>query len=293
MAHLEEEIFSLAREAGVDAVGICSATPFGSIEKMRFKTWLEGGNNAGMSWFERESDKRFIPAALLEGAKSAIVFRINFFRKGGDPRIALYAQSEDYHEVLKRKITKAISPLEEAGGKQRICIDTSPIAEKLLAFRAGLGWIGRNTLIITKQNGPWSFLGVVLTTLELEHCGYGLENGSCGKCRKCIGSCPTGALGDSGLDARKCISYLSIEKRRDRLSQEELSLIGNRLFGCDECLRACPFGKTAPNTKTEEFLTTIILPKDATFESLKNISDGTPISRAFRFTKPRKENPKA
>ncbi len=292
MPPIEEDIFNLARAEGFDAAGICSAGPFGPQEKTRFREWLKGGNNAQMAWFEREADRRFEPSSLLEDAKSAIVFRANFFRRGGDGRIALYAQSEDYHTVLRRKMAKVVSPLEAAGGRQKICIDTSPLAEKLLALRAGLGWIGRNTLIITKQNGPWSFLGVILTTLELEHCGYGLEKGSCGGCRKCVDACPTQALGKNGLDARKCISYLSIEKRRDRLSQEELSLIGNRLFGCDECLKACPFGKAAPSSNMGEFLETISLPEDASFESLKNISEGTPISRAFRFEKSRKTRPR-
>ncbi len=270
-----------AETLGFDALACTSLDPFDSE---KFRSWLELGFADRMTFLEKNLEKRLNPALLLEGAKTAVVVCANFFRNSVEERIALYAQGLDYHEVIKNKLKELSAILETFGGRQKICVDTAPIAEKLLAARAGLGAIGKNTLLIRKNNGAWSFLGVMLTTLELPlDFADKASLPHCGACRKCIDACPTGALTqDMGLDARKCISNLSIERKRDSLSDAEKRLLGAQLFGCDKCLSACPFGKNANSAIMPEFSTTITLPPDATWESLQSVSKSTPIERCLR-----------
>ncbi len=245
---------------------------------------MESGRADRLGFLARGIETRFDPKKLFPEARTALVFAANFFRESAERRIALYAQGKDYHEVLKAKLEEISKLLENFGGIQKICLDASPIAEKLLAARAGLGSIGKSTLLIRKENGPWSLLGVILTSLELPTDAVNEASlPRCGSCTMCLDACPTGALdAELGLDARRCISNLTIERRRETLNAEELTLAEGKLFGCDECLRACPFGKNAPEAEIEEFKTTLALNTDAKFEDLESVAFGTPIARAFR-----------
>jgi len=276
----KHKIVEKALALGFEGAGVCDASPIEEFASKRFEEWLRLGMADKMDYMARNPDKRFNPKLLFEKAESVLALAANFFRPCPETRIATYAQGADYHGVIKAKLQSLAAFMAEMGGEQKICVDTSPIAEKLLAQRAGLGWIGKNTLLIRRLNGPWSFIGLILTSLKLPP-DAPFEKSLCGACDKCLKACPTAALTPNGLDARKCISNLSIE--RSALSQEEKALLGDKLFGCDECLRACPFGKNAPRAQIEEFRTAFEpLPPSASREDLKKICAGTPIARAFR-----------
>jgi len=156
-----------AAKLGFDALGVCGAHDFCEGDAARLRAWLAGGMNDKMAYLARAADKKISPSKFLAGAQSAVVVCANFFRPSSETRVALYAQGGDYHEVLRPKLEKLAEILKENGGEQKISVDSSPLWEKMLAARAGLGWIGKNTLLIRKENGAWNFIGVILTTLFL------------------------------------------------------------------------------------------------------------------------------
>lgn len=269
---IEAHIKQKALEIGFDAVGITTAEPIESAQADYFRRWIEGGNAGKMGYLHRNIDKRFSPVKLLAGAKSVICVALNYrpqcsrsapLRKGKEDacpaKIARFAQYEDYHPFIKERLFQLAEFMCRIGHartvKFKACVDSVPLAERALAQRAGLGFIGKNHMLIHPELGNQILLGELITTLELKP-DEPLDNQSCGNCGRCLRACPTGALGpDGSFDARKCISYLTIED--PLLPSPDLSgLAGkelNYIFGCDECILACPYEADAPPRKNPDF----------------------------------------
>lgn len=271
--NLSERIKEKATETGFDACGIARIAP-ADTEAVFFDRWIREGNHAGMKYMENYRDLRLNPAGLLEGVRSVISVALNYYpeRKLPDsiPHIAYYAYGKDYHDVLKKKLRELWQQIRAiAGGEARVFTDSAPLLERYWAWKAGLGWIGKNTQLILPGKGSYFFLGEIVTTLELEY-DTPLPN-RCGHCTRCLEACPTGALtAPRRLNAAACLSYLTIENKEE-IPPEQAALLGNRLYGCDTCQQACPWNRFAVPTPVEDFH-----PAPALFsldkERLKNFS---------------------
>jgi epoxyqueuosine reductase len=236
---------------GFDAVGVTKpdAASFGQY----FEDWLANGSHGDMGWLERTKDRRADPHILWPDAKSVIVLGLNY---GPDQNpleilqqrtlgaISVYAHGDDYHELIKGKLKRLGQWLiANAGGEIKVFVDTAPVMEKPLAAAAGLGWQGKHTNLVSREFGSWLFLGSIFTTLELPLDKS--ETDHCGSCRACLDICPTEAFpAPYQLDARRCISYLTIE-HKGPIPRELRAKIGNRIYGCDDCLAVCPWNKFA------------------------------------------------
>ncbi len=219
----------------------------------RLLDWLDAGAHGDMDWMEATRERRASPSALWPEVKSVAVFGLNYapdenplailsLRERG--AISVYAQADDYHDLIKGKLKRIAHWLAaEAGGELKVFVDTAPVMEKPLAEAAGLGWQGKHTNIVSREYGSWLFLGALFTTLELPLDAP--EPDHCGSCRACLDICPTEAFpAPYQLDARRCISYLTIE-HKGPLPREFREKIGNRIYGCDDCLAVCPWNKFA------------------------------------------------
>lgn len=243
---------SKALACGFDACGIAPAEPFDELN--RLTAWLARGHNAGMNWFERSIAKRLDPRLVLPGAHAivscAVVYNTDKPYSATLPRdraaVARYAWGDDYHAVLERRLETLEAWMRAESGDDfasRRYVDTGPLSEKAIAARAGVGWIGKNTCLINQELGSWLFLGEIITTVPLD-CDNPVSD-RCGTCTLCIDACPTGALFEPyQLDARKCLSYLTIEHRGD-LPQAAAAAVGNHLYGCDICQDVCPWNRRA------------------------------------------------
>ena len=261
---LAKNIKQKAVELGFDIAGITDASPIDAGHVQRLTDWLKAGCAGQMSYMHENFEKRIDPARLLENAQSVICLGLNYKppeelveppnHTAPAGRVASYAQYEDYHSFIKKQLyelTVFITSIAGAGLKFKICVDSPPLAEKALAARAGLGFIGKNHLLINPQLGPQILLGEIITSLKLQP-DEPIEN-NCLDCTKCLTACPTGALQPNGrLDANKCISYLTIEYR-GQIPPDLAEKIGDRLIGCDECLLACPYQQNAPVCKNKQF----------------------------------------
>jgi epoxyqueuosine reductase len=233
---------------GFDLVGIAPAVRLPHADRLLW--WLAQGYAGEMEYMQRTAEQRTDPQALLPGAKSAVVVGLNYAPDALPPtdyRIARYALGDDYHSVIRSKLETLLGAiravLRECEG--RICVDSAPVLERDLAWLAGLGWYGKNTCLINTHRGSYFFIGVLLLTVELayDHPAFG----GCGRCRKCLEACPTGALREPYvLDARRCISYLTIENR-GAIPEEWREPMGDWLFGCDICQEVCPFNQPRPH----------------------------------------------
>ena len=265
---MESDIKEKALELGFDAVGITTAEPVDAVQVDYFHRWLEAGCAAKMAYLHRNIEKRFDPEKLLNGAQSVICVALNYRPQAdelpADPelRIANFALYEDYHPFIKERLfqladfiqtqTEAWNGSDTMRPKFKACVDSVPLAERALAQRAGLGFIGRNHMLISPELGNQILLGELITTLPLQP-DPPSENQSCGDCGKCLRACPTGALDfDGGFDARKCISYLTIESPDD-IPAEYSHKLDNRIFGCDACIRACPHEMSKPARTNTDF----------------------------------------
>ena len=260
---LEDDIRQKAIESGFDLFGLTDASPIDTGQVEFFAAWLDSGFAGQMDYMRQNLHKRINPAELLENAQTVIVAGLNFNpphrEKMPDTavpmgRIVDYAQYQDYHPFIEKRLRKLTDFIRsKAGGNLqfKICVDSVPIAERALAVRAGLGFIGKNHMLINPKLGCRIFLGEVITNLKLE-----IDepiSANCSDCHKCIDACPTGALrADCQLDASRCINYLTIE-HKGPIPIELSEKIGNRLFGCDECIRVCPYQENAPACKNEQF----------------------------------------
>lgn len=250
---LAGEIRRKARELGFDLVRITSADPSRHREYLR--KWLDDGQAGTMEYLTRRFEERTDPARYFPGAKSIVCVAMNYHAQL-DPveaqpsttrgRIARYAMGEDYHQFLKDRLYDLADWLRSRapGTDTRCAVDTAPVMEKELAARAGIGWIGKHTLVIHRDIGSWLLLGEMLTTLELPADEPALDR--CGTCTRCLDACPTAAItAPYQLDARKCISYLTIEHRQE-IPAELHESIGEWIFGCDICQEVCPWNRKAP-----------------------------------------------
>ena len=248
-----------------------------------------------MDWLRTTAAKRMQPQNMWPDAKSAIVFGMNYgpdhnpmdnlaVRTAGN--ISVYARGRDYHDVLKGKLKQLASQFSsKTRSAVKVFVDTAPLMEKPLAQRAGLGWQGKHTNLVSKQAGSWLFLGIILTDANLSHDIP--ETDHCGGCRQCLDICPTNAFpAPYRLDARRCISYLTIE-HRGVIAREFRRAVGNRIFGCDDCLAICPWNKFAGQAKEQKLaakagtdlpaLAQLLLLNDASF---RHYFAGTPVRRA-------------
>lgn len=232
---------------GFDAIGIATLEP--NAHAAELDQWLAAGYAGTMTYLQRQAKQRKDPASIMLGAKVALVTLTNYFHGSTDPgcnpgvgRVAQYAWSADYHEVLGRRLERLATAVREIvpGATTRCYVDAGPVPERELAQRAGLGWIGKNMMLIDPDRGSFTFIGVVLTNAELA-ADPPFEADRCGSCRACLDACPTRAFVAPGvLDARRCISYLTIEHRGE-FSQVQEPLVGDWLFGCDVCQDVCPW----------------------------------------------------
>lgn len=251
--HLET-LLRKSREIGFDAAGAAPAEKL-TGERNFLQHWLDEGCQAGMSYMARNSEKREDVSLLVENARSVIVTLTNYYssarQDAGAPLIARYAYGKDYHVVIKDRLRKLMSELGEIPG--RCFTDSAPLFEHEWARRAGLGWIGKNTLLIHREKGSFCFIGIIVTPLAFDHYSQPFENSYCGTCTRCMDACPTGALDFRKLDARRCISYHTIESK-EPVPEEIKKMAGNRIFGCDRCQEVCPWNNRAEQHQVEEFL---------------------------------------
>jgi epoxyqueuosine reductase len=256
-AELKAQLVTFAGDLGFDSCRVAACAPPNHAKE--FGEWLDDGAAGEMNYIARGGEKRRDPQKILPGARSIIVLALNYFQGGtahktgstGAGRIARYAWGDDYHQVVAAKLDKIDNFLRKFGGEQKCYVDTGPILERDHAARAGIGWHGKSTMLVDPKLGTWFFLAEILTTLELPPDEPAKDR--CGKCTRCIEACPTGAItAPHRLDARRCISYLTIELKGP-IPLAFRPLIGDRIFGCDDCLEACPWNRFAQASHESAF----------------------------------------
>jgi epoxyqueuosine reductase len=298
---LKERIAEEAKALGFDAVRFASADAVeGAGEAL--EVFLADGRHGDMAWLATTAERRKAPRALWPEAKSVIVLGLNYGR-AGDPlavlnerslnersrgAISIYAQGADYHDVLKAKLRPLASRVRElTQGEVKIFVDTAPVMEKPLAARAGLGWQGKHTNLVSREYGSWLFIGSIFTSAEIEPDAP--EEDYCGACRRCLDVCPTSAFtAPYRIDARACISYLTIE-HKGHIAPRFREAMGNRIFGCDDCLAVCPWNKFASTAREAKLtvksdsdnppLAELLVLDDTAFRARFR---GTPIKRTGR-----------
>ncbi|MEQ7874801.1 tRNA epoxyqueuosine(34) reductase QueG [Sphingomonas sp. ASV193] len=251
-ASLEQHIRDKAEELGFVACGFARADAAPEAGEA-LRQWLALGQHGEMGWMEARADQRAAPTGLWPEARSVIALAMSY-APGEDPlalaaardrgRVSVYAQGGDYHKTVKKGL-KALGRwlADEAGCQLKVFVDTAPVMEKPLAAAAGIGWQGKHTNLLSRRHGNWLFLGIIYTTLEL--IPEAPAEPHCGSCTRCIDACPTGAIvAPHRLDARRCISYLTIELAGP-IPLEFREAIGNRIYGCDDCLAVCPWNRFA------------------------------------------------
>lgn len=288
------ELRAAAEGLGFDALGV--AVSGRAPHSDAFARWLVDGHQAGMQWMERTAGLRMDPDLVLPGVRSIVVTATNYLTENpendGQPTgargyIARYARGEDYHERITPRLAALAELLSAAGGTQRCFVDSGPVLERDWAAACGISWHGKSTMGIHPRLGTWFFLSVILTTLELRPDDAIPER--CGKCARCIDACPTRAIvAPYSLDARRCISYLTIENKGP-IPPEFRTAIGARVFGCDDCLEACPWNRFARASRDAAFLqrpdiAAMTLRDFLTLDesAFKSLFRGSPILRAKR-----------
>lgn len=251
-ATLTQYIKSEVLRLGFDICGIVKAEAVSEECVQAYNSWIEDERHGTMQYLQRNCEKRFDPTTLVEGCRSIIVVAMNYAPEKPIEGIAAYAIGNDYHKVIKDKLFMLLNSINAVQSvKGRAFCDSAPILERYWAVKAGLGWIGRNRQLIIPDKGSCFFLGELLVDLELVY-DRPFTKEHCGKCRKCIDSCPSGALLDNGFDARKCLSYLTIEYRGE-LPENIGKKMGKNFYGCDCCLNACPHNRFSTPNKIIEF----------------------------------------
>jgi epoxyqueuosine reductase len=254
MEGLKEAIRSESFALGFDKIGFSTAVDVEPKEREFFRQWLDRKFNGDMTYLERNFDKRMSPLLLFPEVKTIISLATNYYSgESAHPLFSKYVTERDYHKVIKKNLKKLARWLTEKkqGIQTRLFVDSAPVLEKYWAQKAGLGWIGKNTCFITKEFGSWVFLSEIFINVEIEpdtpHKEY------CGRCTRCIDACPNKAIIKPWLlNAKKCISYLTIEKR-GKLNKNEEHLVKKYAFGCDICQNVCPWNQNTPVKNDPEF----------------------------------------
>ena len=234
-----------AKDLGFLSCGISKAD-FLEEEAPRLEQWLQGGKHGKMAYMENHFDKRLDPRLLVPGAKSVVSLLLNYYtdelQDEGVPKISKYAYGTDYHFVIKEKLSQLLQTIQDEIGdvNGRVFVDSAPVMDKAWASRSGLGWIGKNTNLITQKVGSFFFIAELITDLELEYDTPVTDH--CGTCTACIDACPTEALTPYNIDASKCISYLTIELK-DQIPNEFQNKMDDWAFGCDVCQDVCPWNR--------------------------------------------------
>lgn len=288
-------IVAEAMRLGFDSCRIARCDP--PRHRDEFGKWLRDGAAGEMDWLARGEEKRCDPQKVLPGARSVIVVGMSYWQGEGNigerkpetgkkGRIARYAWGDDYHDVMLSKLRELDAFMQRHGGVQKCYVDTGPVLERDYAAEAGVGWHGKSTMLVDRQLGTWFFLGEILTTLELPVDAP--QTARCGSCTRCITACPTGAITEPyRLDARRCISYLTIELKGS-IPLEMRPLIGDRIYGCDTCLDVCPWNRLAALSRETAFAARPAVGMqlreylELTDEQFRALFRGSPIKRIKR-----------
>jgi epoxyqueuosine reductase len=285
-------IKSIARQLNFDYCGIAKAE-FLNEDARRLEAWLNNGFNGKMQYMENHFDLRVDPSKLVPGAKSVITLMKNYFpsarQQPNVPKISKYAFGNDYHEVIKSKLNEFLFLIREKIGEVngRGFVDSAPVLERSWATRSGLGWIGKNGNLISKQSGSFFFIATLIVDVKLEYNDPFL-NDYCGSCKRCIEACPTDAiLENKVIDGSKCISYFTIELKDTLIPAEMQGKFDDWMFGCDVCQDVCPWNRFSKENKEINFtpipeilnLTTKEW-EDMSEESFKQVFKGSPLKRA-------------
>lgn len=269
---LTKYIKSISSEAGFLDCGISAAT-YLEDEAHKMECWLDNNYQAEMHYLERNNEKRYDPRKLVDGAKSVITFLHNYYT---DVRISessyglsKYAYGEDYHHVIKDKLFGLLSKIKDQVGEvnARVFVDSAPVLERSWAMRSGLGFIGKNTMLISRKAGSYIFIGSIVVDIELDYDAK-IERNYCGNCTACIDACPNQAITADGVDSNKCISYLTIEHKGDFKNPVNLD---NWIYGCDICQQVCPWNKFAHEHNEPLFVPSVKL-KEMNDEKWHNLS---------------------
>lgn len=295
-AELKKRIRESAAEIGFDAVGFARADLPPSIRE-RLMRFLELGRHGDMDWLENRAEKRAHPNSLWPEARSIIMLGMNYgpdqdpmkaLTRKSSGAISVYAQNRDYHDIVKKRLKRLARQIAEQNNADvKVFVDTAPVMEKPLAERAGFGWQGKHTNLVSREFGSWLFLGAIFTTAELEP--DEAETDHCGSCRNCLDICPTDAFpAPYQLDAKRCISYLTIE-HPGPIPRRFRKAMGNRIYGCDDCLAVCPWNKFASDAREAAFhareeLKAPALSELATLDDaeFRKLFSGSPIKRTGR-----------
>ena len=272
---ISRQIKDYAYSLGFDACGICKAEPIEVEVQQHFKDWINHSYHADMDYMARNTEKRCDPTLLVEGSRSVISVALNYYPETKqlqeNPQFAYYAYGKDYHDVVKNKLQMLLDYIKslEPETEGRPFVDTAPILERYWAAKAGLGFIGKNSLLIIPKKGSYFFLGELIINLELT---YDTPlNLSCGNCTRCLDACPTSAIVKPRVvNASKCISYQTIENRGE-IDEQVIPKMNNRFYGCDICQQVCPWNRYSRPHQTAEFNPSQSF-LDLSFDRLDNLS---------------------
>ena len=260
MLSFTQKIKQKALEIGFHKIGIVPSNPLADEQK-HLEEWLKREFNGEMRWMEREPEKRANPNLFFPAAKSVIALALNYYTPHehetdeNTGKISRYAWGDDYHDVMQEKLRELLnwikSENDEIEGK--VCVDIQPVMDKAWAVRAGLGWIGKHSNVITKEYGSWVFLGEILLNIELEYDIF-IEPDHCGSCTACLDACPTNAIvAPFVVDSKRCLSYATIELRSPELPHEISEYLDGWLYGCDICQDICPWNRFQKPTEEKRF----------------------------------------
>jgi epoxyqueuosine reductase len=285
--HLARQIKERALAEGFHKVGIVRACAL-EDERARLEEWLKRGFHGEMRWMEREPARRTDPRLLFPAARSVLVVALNYYTPHEHPqedpatgKISRYAWGDDYHEVVGGKLKRLLAWIKEQwpAAEGKICVDIQPMMDKAWAVRAGLGWIGKHSNLITREYGSWVFIGELLLNLELEYDAEVVED-HCGSCTLCITACPTDAITEAYVvDSNRCISHATIELRTPQIPADVAANLDGWLYGCDVCQDVCPWNRFEQPTDEERFEPR---PKSVA-ANLTDILELTPETYAARF----------
>jgi epoxyqueuosine reductase len=289
-AEAKRQIRVQALALGFDAVGFAPAAA-DPVWRHSLETYVAEGRHGTMGWMAERREQRADPAALWPEVRSVVVLGSNYAPAPGTltvpadrGAISVYARGRDYHDTVKKRL-KALGRwmADRFGAPLKVFVDTAPVMEKPLAARSGLGWQGRHTNLVSRRFGSWLFLSEIYSALDLPPDPP--EPDRCGSCRACEAACPTRALADGRIDPRRCISYLTIEHQGE-IAPELAARMGNRIYGCDDCMAACPWNRFAPPTRDPDFLPRVEMAMPALSDlaalddaSFREVFAGSPVKR--------------